>query len=44
VSDAQRTTEQNLLQTMKKLVNFKVEEEQETPVNRSQLEILQPNA
>jgi len=44
VSDAQRTTEQNLLQTMKKLVNFKVEEEQQTPVNRSQLEILQPNA
>ncbi|KAB0583370.1 hypothetical protein [Comamonas kerstersii] len=44
VSDAQRSTEQNLLQTMKKLVNFKVEEKRETPVNRHQLESLQPNA
>ena len=38
VSDAQRTSEQNLLQTMKKLVNFKVEEERETPVSRRQRE------
>lgn len=44
VSDAQRTFEQNLLQTMMKLVNFKVEEERETPVNRRQRENLQPNA
>lgn len=44
VSDAQRTFEQNLLQTMKKLANFKVEEERETPVNRRQREKLQPNA
>lgn len=44
VSDAQRTVEENLLQTMKKLVNFKVEEARETPVTRRQLESLLPNA
>lgn len=40
LSNAQQKTEQSLLQTMKKLVNFKVDEERETPVSRTFLKNL----
>lgn len=40
LNSAQRKTEQNLLQTMKKLVNFKVEEQRDTPLNQTYFENL----
>ena len=40
LSEATRHTKQQLLQTMKKLVNFRAEEESSTPRNKSLLENL----
>jgi hypothetical protein len=40
LSEATRQTEQQLLQTVKNMVNFRVEEESRTPRNKSLLESL----